>query len=159
LAMTLAGVASGILWISGRAPYPFAPVLALLLFLSGASLFISKVSGLAEKMRPFLGKTVRVQVWGSDLCGSPGSKFVFCAVRAVGPGLHVYLRPMPDGSPAHLKVAQPRGTTIGDARLEIGDAKYVQWAGSKIKKVEGAMALVLLVNGASLVEESPACVA
>ena len=155
LALVLTGVASGILWMSGRATHPFVPVVALLLFLAGASVFISKVSGLAEKMRPLLGKNVRVQAWGSDLPGNnPGSKFGVCAVRAVGPGLHVYLRPLPDGSPTHLKVAQPSGTTISDAGMEVGEARYVQWAGSKIMKVEGKIALVLVVTGGSLGREA-----
>src|ERR1700694_2791883 len=148
LALVLAGAALGVLWMSGRLPHPGAPVVALFLFLAGTSLF-SKVSGLAEKMRPLLGKNVRVQVWGSDLPGNPGSRFAVCPVRARGFGLHVLLRPWLDGGPTHLKVAQPRETTIGDAGLKIGEAKYVQWAGTKIKKVEGEMALVLIVNGGS----------
>jgi len=93
-----------------------------------------------------VGKNVCVQVWGLDLDASPGSRFTVHAVQAVGPGLHVYLRPVPNGSPIHLKVAQPLGTEISNVGFEISKAKYVQWAGSKIKKVEGEMALKLIVN-------------
>ena len=85
-------------------------------------------------------------VRGLDLAGSPGSKFTIDAVRALGAGLHVFLRPLPDGSPIHLKVAQPLGTQISNVGLEIAEAKYVQWAGSKIKKVQGEMALMLILN-------------
>jgi hypothetical protein len=42
-----------------------------------------------------------------------------------------------------LKIAQPRETTIGETGVEVGGAKYVQWAGKKIKKAEGEKALVL----------------
>ena len=150
LPLILLGVASGILWMSGRWPYPFAPVIALFLLLIGTTLLISKVGQLARRMRPLLGKNVRVQVWGSDLADSPGSRFTVHAVQAVGAGLHVYLRPVPNGSPKHLKVAQPLGTEISNVGFEISKAKYVQWAGSKIKKVEGEMALKLIVN-----DESP----
>ena len=145
LALIVAGVATGILWASGQVIHPFAPVVALLLFLAGAS-FFGKVSAYVEKMRPLVGKTVRVGVWGSALPGHPHSTFIVHAVQAVGPGLHVYLRPRAGGSPTHLKVAQPRETTIGEHGVEIAEAKYVQWAGTKIKKAEGEKALVLVVN-------------
>ncbi len=150
LPLILLGVASGIFWMSGRWPFPFAPVIALFLLLTGTTLLISKVGQLAKRMRPLLGKNVRVQVWGLDLAGSPGSSFTVHAVQAVGAGLHLYLRPVPNGSPIHLKVAQPLGTEISNLGVEISKAKYVQWAGSKIKKMEGEMALKLIVN-----DESP----
>jgi hypothetical protein len=146
LPLILLGVASGILWMSGRWPFPFVPVIALFLLLTGTTLLISKVGQLAKRMRPLLGKNVRVQVWGLDLAGSPGSRFTVHAVQAVGAGLHVYLRPVPNGSPIHLKVAQPLGTYISNVGVDISKAKYIQWAGLKIKKVEGEMALKLIFN-------------
>jgi hypothetical protein len=146
LPLILLGVASGILWMSGRWPFPFVPVIALFLLLTGTTLLISKVGQLAKRMRPLLGKNVRVQVWGLDLAGSPGSRFTVHAVQAVGAGLHVYLRPVPNGSPIHLKVAQPLGTYISNVGVDISKAKYIQWAGLKVKKVEGEMALKLIFN-------------
>ena len=142
LVLIVAGVAAGVVWASGRAPHPFVPVVALLLFLAGASLF-GKTSQLAESLRPLVGKSVRVQVWGAELPGHPGGEFRVSVVRALGPGLHVYLRPPPDGRPTHLKVAQPRDASVSDDGMEIRDAKYVQWRGRKIAKVPGAKALVL----------------
>ena len=146
LPLILLGVTSGILWISGRWPHPFALVVALFLLLTGTSLFISKVGELAKRMHPLVGKNVRARVWGLDLAGSPGSRFTIYAVRALGAGLHVFLCPLPDGSPIHLKVAQPLGTQISNVGLEISEAKYIQWAGSKIKKVQGERALKLIVD-------------
>jgi hypothetical protein len=148
--LILLGVASGILWMSGRWPFPFAPDIALFLLLTGTTLLISKVGQLSKRMRLLLGKNVRVQVWGLDLRVSPGSRFTVDAVQPLGAGLHVYLRPVPNGSPIHLKVAQPLGTEISNAGVDISKAKYVQCAGSKIKKVEGEMALKLIVA-----DESP----
>ncbi|HEX9121131.1 MAG TPA: hypothetical protein VF840_11380 [Terriglobales bacterium] len=146
LALIVAGIASGLLWATGRVLHPFVPVIALFLFLAGAS-FFGKVGKFAEKMRPLVGKNVRVQIWGLELPGNSDSEFSVHSVQAVGPGLHVYLRPLPDGSPTHLKIAQPRDTTIGEIGVEIGKAKYVQWAGKKIKKAEGEKALVFIVTG------------
>src|SRR4051812_5512562 len=144
LALMVVGVAAGVLWASGHVLHPFAPVVALLLFLAGAS-FFGNVSAYAEKMRPLVGKNVQVWVWGSELPGHPGSKFRVHSVHAIGVGLHVYLRASPADSPTHLKIAQPGETTVGDTRVEIGAAKYVQWAGKKIKKAKGEKALVLVV--------------
>ena len=145
LVLMAAGVTTGVVWASGRAPHPFVPVVALFLFLAGASLFV-KTSKLAESLRPLVGKSVLVQVWGAELPGQPGLEFTVHAVRALGPGLHLYLRP-PDGRPTNLKVAQPRDASVSDHGMEIRDAKYVQWRGRKIPKVPGAKALALSTNG------------
>jgi xanthosine utilization system XapX-like protein len=142
LGLIVAGVAVGILWASGRTSHPFLPVVALLLFLAGAS-FFSKTSRFAERMRPLVGKSVRAQVWGAELPGHAGVVFRLHSVAAVGAGLHLYLRPLPDGSPIHLKVAQPRGALLDDCGVELAEAKYVQWAGRKLAQAEGAKALVL----------------
>lgn len=143
LTFVAAGVVLGIVWAMGWLTQPIAPAAALLLFLVGAS-FFGKVGRFAEKLRPFAGKSARVQVWGSDLPGYSGSTFSVQSVQALGAGLHFYLRPLPDGRPTHLKIAQPRGTTISETGVEIAEAKYIQWAGRKIQKVEGEKALVVL---------------
>ena len=146
LALIGAGVAAGGLWASGRLAHPFAPVVALVLFLAGAS-FFGKASQFADKLRPLVGKHVRVRVWGLELHDrNSGSSFRVHMVRAIGPGLHFYLRPSPEGSPIHLKVAQPSGTRLGDTTVEISGAKYVQWAGKKIKKDEREKAFVLVIQ-------------
>ena len=135
--LVLAGIAVAIAFASKRMTQPFTPVVALFLFLAGASLF-GRAAGYAGKLSHLVGKTVKVKVWGSDLPGDIGSGFRLEKVRAIGVGLHLYLRPLPDGSPTHLKIAQPRGTVVGATGAEITDAKYVQWAGSKIKMSKDA---------------------
>lgn len=132
-ALIAAGIAIAIAFSTKRLTQPFTPVVALFLFLAGASLF-GKVAGLAGQISHLAGKTVKVKVWGSDLPGDTGSGFRLDKVRAIGPGLHLYLRPLPDGTSTHLKIAQPRGAVVGESGVEIVEAKYIQWAGSKIKK-------------------------
>jgi len=145
LALILAGLASGMLWATGRISQPFAPAVALLLFLAGTS-FFGSVSRFAERMRQLQGKSVRVQVWGSDLPGAAGAVFTIQSIRAIGPGLHLYLRPLPGGAPRHLKIAQPVRALMRDGTVEVGDAKYVQWDGRKVKKTEGTTALLLVLS-------------
>jgi hypothetical protein len=132
-ALILAGMAIAIAFASKRMTQPFTPVVALFLFLAGASLF-GRVAGLAGKVSHLVGKTVKVKVWGSDLPGDKGSGFRLDKVSALGAGLHLYLRPLPDGASTHLKIAQPRGAVVGQSGVEVIEAKYIQWAGSKIKK-------------------------
>src|SRR5690242_4426616 len=132
-ALIAAGVAVAIAFATKRMTHPFTPVLALILFLTGASLF-GRVAGLAGQLSHLVGKTVRVKVWGATLSGDAGSGFRLDKVSALGAGLHLHLRPLPDGVSTHLKIAQPRGATVGASGIEIADAKYIQWAVSKIKK-------------------------
>src|SRR5436309_872083 len=80
----------------------------------------------ADKMRPLVGAVVTVTVWGAPLSGA--ATFHLESVRTpLGPALHFYLRPLPEGKALHLKVAQPRGITVDDRSVAIGEAKYVQW--------------------------------
>ncbi len=142
LLLIVAGATSAILWASGRVKGPFLPFLALVLLFLGAS-FFGRVSEFSERMRPLIGKKVRVQVWGSALSDDSGDRFVVHAVRALGAGLHVYLRPLSNGSPKHLKVAQPIGAWMSADSVEVKEAKYVQWDGRMTKKAQGKKALVL----------------
>jgi hypothetical protein len=130
------------LWASGRALQPFLPVLALLLLLIAASLF-GKTNRFAERLRPLVGRRVRVLAWGAELPGVAGASFNLDKVLAIGPGLHIYLRLLPHGSSVHMKIAQPIGAKLDDRHIEIHGAKYVQWAGRKIPKMEGQPALAL----------------
>ena len=141
--LVVAALVLAALLMSGRVPYSLAPVVALLL-LAGAS-FFGKVSRLAEQMLPTVGRTGHVELWGSPPPGLSGAVRVD-AVRAVGAGLHFYLRPLPDGSSTHLKIAQPREVTIRDTGLEIAQAKYVQWAGRKIRRTEEKKPFVLVLE-------------
>jgi hypothetical protein len=141
-ALSVIAIVAGILWASGHARQPFIPVLALLLFLTAASLF-GKTSRFADRLRPLVGNRVRVLAWGAELPGYVGASFSLDKVLALGAGLHIYLRPLPNGLPIHLKVAQPEGAELDDRHVEIQAAKYIQWAGRKVPKVGGQAALVL----------------
>ncbi len=144
LACVLGAVAiiAATLWASGRARQPFLPVLALLLLFFAISLF-GKTNRFADRLRPLVGRSVRVLAWGSELPSVAGASFRLDKVLALGPGLHIYLRLLPHGSPIHMKIAQPSGATLDDRHIEINGAKYVQWAGRKIPKLGGQPALVL----------------
>lgn len=141
-ALGTVAIVAATLWANGRAPQPFIPVLALLLFLIAASLF-GKTNRFADRLRPLVGKRVRVLAWGAEPPGIVGASFRLDKVLALGAGLHIYLRPLPLGSPIHMKIAQPDGASLDDRRVEIRGAKYVQWAGRKVPKGEGHSALVL----------------
>lgn len=145
-ALVAAGVALAAAWAGGRVEHPFAPVGALLLLGAGGML-IPPTHGVAERMRPLVGKSVTAEAWGAELPGHAGVTFRVHAVRAVGAGLHLYLEPLPEGKPIHLKVAQPRDATVNERGAEVGGAKYVQWAGRKVEKSAGQKALVLRVPG------------
>jgi hypothetical protein len=144
LAVVLGAVAivTATLWASGRTRQPFLPVLALLLLVIAASLF-GKTNRFADRLRPLVGRKVRVFTWGAELPGVAGASFILDKVLAIGPGLHIYLRLVPHGSPVHMKVAQPSDAEIDDLQIEIHGAKYVQWAGRKIPKMKGQSALFL----------------
>ncbi len=145
LVMVVAGVALGAAWASGRVGHPFAPALALLLLGAGGML-LPRTHSFAARMRPLVGKSVRAQAWGAELPGHPGAAFRLDAVRALGAGLHLYLAPLPEGKAVHLKVAQPRDAAVDQRGVEIGGAKYIQWAERKVAKSEREKALVLRIT-------------
>ena len=140
--LAVAGATLGAVWAIGKMSNPFTPVAALLLILAGASLF-GKASRFAERMSPLVGKKVHARVWDAELAGDPRSEFTIHAVRAIGAGLHLYLQPSAGGASIHLKVVQPQEVDLDESGVQIGEAKYVQWAGKKIAKVAGKKALLL----------------
>lgn len=141
-ACVLAGGIAATVWLSGRARSPFLPFIALILIFVGAN-FFSKISELSERMRSLIGKKVRIQIWGSALKYEGTEVFVLLSVSAIGAGLHIYLSPMPKGSPKHLKIAQPRGATLDKKSVGVGDAKYIQWEGRMTNKLKNEKAFAL----------------
>jgi len=111
---------------------PAAIVVALVLFL-GCGTLLSKAGGLARGLASWVNKRVHVEVWGSALPGQGESVFEVHAVRALGAGLHIYLR-HGNEPPRDLKVAQPRLATLGESQVIIREAAYVQWAGKRIPR-------------------------
>jgi len=142
VALGAVAIVAATLWASGRVRQPFIPVLALFLLVIAATLF-GKTNRFADRLRPLVGRKVRVVAWGAELPGVAGATFILDKVLAIGPGLHIYLRLAPHGSPVHMKIAQPSGATLDDLQIEISGAKYVQWAGRKIPKRRGQSALFL----------------
>jgi hypothetical protein len=71
-------------------------------------------------------------------------------VNVIGAGTHLFFT-MPDGSSAHLKVAQPRDATLAPDRVTIAGARYVQWNATKLERNDEAAAVsIVLVASAAL---------
>lgn len=137
LAFLAVGVAALCYAARGTGRRPIGIVVAIAAFLVAGSL-ISALPAVVIRLRPFIGKTVTARAWGTALSG--GDAFEMTSVRAIGPGLHIYLRPSGGGSPIHLKIAQPRGVHINDSGLEVHTAKYLQWADHKPERDDAAPA-------------------
>ncbi len=122
-----------------------ALAIGLACFLIAASSF-SNAGQLAPSLRPFVKRSVRVEVWGASLPATTAPLFELDSVSAVGAGLLIHLRAISGGPRTLLKVAQPGSARLEGARLEIGEARYVSWAGTKLKPHVGKPALVLLID-------------
>jgi len=110
-------------------------IAGLLLMLLAAPL--SHAGRIRKSLRPFVGRSVRLEVWGSPIDPSP---MTIDSVIAVGAGLHLYFRS--NGHRTHMKIAQPKTIAISGDRIEIPQAKYVQSAGRALPKRD-APAVVL----------------
>ena len=96
---------------------------------------------LAKSLRPLLGKPLRFEVWG--VAADADARFEIETASAFGAGLLIHLHRVPGGPRLLLKVAQPRAARREDGLLEIGEAAYVSWAGTRLARVVGAPALVI----------------
>lgn len=110
--------------------------LALVCFFIAGTVF-SKAYQLAESLRPFVKKTVRVEVWGIPVPDSSQPIFEIDSIKALGAGLLIHLRATSGGPRSLLKVAQPTSATLREGRIEISEATYVSWAGTKLKRAVG----------------------
>jgi xanthosine utilization system XapX-like protein len=152
LALVAAGLMLGLAYASGKVCHPFAPVMALLLFLAGGML-LPRTYEISDQMCPCLRTSVEAKAWGSGLPGFEGAAFRLHRTAAFGAGLHLYFLPEDSDTRLHLKVAQPRAVVQSEHGVEIGTAKYVQWCGKKVKRVQGEKALVLLLTATPLSSE------
>lgn len=109
---------------------------AVVCFLIAGTVF-SKAYQLANSLRPFVKKFVRVEVWGIPLPASSEAIFEIDSVSAFGAGLLIHLRATSGGPRSLLKVAQPKSARLEEGRIEIGEAAYVSWAGTKLKPAVG----------------------
>ena len=123
---------------------PFGAALAMISFALGASL-LGKAGRLSAALRPLLGRTVRVEVWGEPLPGPHDGSFAVETITGIGAGLYFRLAG-PDDSGGILKIAQPDAETLADGRIEIGAASYVQWARKTLPRPAGTRAPALALT-------------
>ncbi len=138
----LAGVWVGFLSAEYR---PFAAAFALIGFFFAAT-FLGRAGRIAVALKPVVGRTVRVEVWGAPLPGPDGGLWEVQTIIALGVGLLLHLRSESSDSGGILKVAQPGRETLGDERIEIATASYVQWAGRKLERPPGTAAPALILG-------------
>jgi len=115
-------------------------------FLSGSAL--SKATQIVGALKPFVKDPVRVEVWGAPPPASGEATFEIVSIFSIGPALYFRLQAISGGPPSLMKVAQPQSAKVEEGRIEIAEAAYVSWAGTKIKPTAGAKmpAVVLLTS-------------
>jgi hypothetical protein len=90
---------------------------------------------------------VRVSAWGEPLPGSAGALYVVETITGIGAGLYIQLfRHDDENSGGVLKIAQPQGESLGDERIEIASAKYVQWGRIRVERPVGTSAPALVIT-------------
>ena len=138
----LTGIAAALL--NAQWSLPGIGVGLVFFFLAGTT--FSRASQIARSLRPFVKESVRVEVWGVPLPASGESVFEIDSISAIGAGLLIQLRATSGGRRSLLKVAQPGSARLEEGRIEIGEARYVSWAGKKLRPAVGKKlsALVLL---------------
>jgi hypothetical protein len=125
--------------------YRFAAiVVALVAFLLAATV-LSRAGELARTLAPYVKRSVHVQVWGTALPATDGSPLEVDSIRALSAGLLIHLRPGAGGARTLLKVAQSGAARLEDDRLEIAEARYVSWGGTKMKREPGHPAVTISV--------------
>ena len=97
---------------------------------------------LPATLRSFRNHVVNVRLWGTPPSVPSGADLVVESVNVIGAGLHVFFV-AGAGRSIHLKVAQPRDTTVSPKGIVINMAKYIQWSGSTVPRAEGAPAVVV----------------
>ena len=143
VALGLVGVGIGINATEYR---PFGAMLATLSFVLGASL-LGRPARLSTALRPLVGRVVRISAWGEPLPGSAGALYVIETITGFGAGLHIQLfRHDDEESGGILKIAQPANESLGDERIEIASAKYVQWARRRVDRPVGTSAPALVIT-------------
>jgi Na+-transporting methylmalonyl-CoA/oxaloacetate decarboxylase gamma subunit len=144
LVFTILGLAGLAAFLSTRWNLVGLGVAVVFLFLAGTA--FSNATQIAKAIRRFVKESVRVEVWGAALPASGAVIFEIVSISAFGAGLLIRLRATPGGPALLLKVAQPRAARLEEGRIEISEAAYVSWAGTRIKAAAGTKmpALVLL---------------
>lgn len=82
-------------------------------------------------------------VWDAPLPGSGDAHYEAVSIVAFGAALLIHLRAVPGGPRILLKVAQPGSGRVEGNRLELADARYISWNGTRLPRSAGIAALVL----------------
>jgi hypothetical protein len=120
---------------------PIAVALVCLLLLATS---LSHAGRLSEALRSFRNRPVEILVWGEPLPGQTEASQIE-SIRAIGAGLHFFLT-RDNSTPAHLKIAQPQSTRVGERTAEIGEARYVQWESRKLPRTTGTPAVTVVIR-------------
>lgn len=142
LAVGMAALAAAMLTTQFRF---LAVFIAAVAFLLGGTAF-SNAGRLARSLAPFVKRSVRVKVWGAPLTATDDSPLEIGSIMAAGAGLLIYLRTGPNGKRTLLKVAQPGSARVEADRVEISEARYVSWGGTKLQPAAGHPAVVLSIT-------------
>jgi len=141
VAIGCAGVASSLMTSTLR----FAGVALAVACFFVAGTMLSAASAMAVQARSLVDESVRVEVWGRPLQISPNEpNAVVESVKVFGAALLIRLGPAVGGRHKLLKIAQPKHLTVLEGRVEIREARYVSWAGTKLKRAAGAPAVVFV---------------
>ena len=144
----LVAVAAAVAFAAGVLTSQFSfVVLGMAAALLLASSF-SQAGRLTEPLQRFRHRAVAVRVWGASLPVPNGAAMTITSVKSLGAGLHIYLQLGTNDSPAHLKVAQPKGVLLEPGTLVIESASYVQWSGKRLPRAIGSPALVITMAAA-----------
>jgi len=115
--------------------------------LLGTSLSTSRRS-LTHAIERFQNHAVEVRLWGAPPPDLSGATLVLTSVNALGAGAHVFFGDQAGGR-VHLKVAQPQDPSLAPDRVVIGSARYVQWNGKRLSRVDSAPAVSIALSEAS----------
>ena len=122
---------------------------ALLIALAGLLLVASRISHagrLAAALHDLPFRVVQVQVWGTPLTLGHDTGFRVETVRAFGAAVLIWLRPLSEGRPILLKIAQPRPALMQGQTIEIRQARYVQWNNRQLPPVADSPAVKIEVR-------------
>lgn len=125
----------------------FFIVAALPLVLLATSLPTSALP-LSRALNRFTNQAVDVRLWGAQPPNTSGSALTLTSVNVLGVGVHLFFKAS-DGNSMHLKIAQPRKTTIARDHITIEAVRYVQWNRTKLKPGDTSVAVSIALSGSS----------
>jgi hypothetical protein len=124
----------------------FLVTFVLLIVFSIAGTALSKATRFKKLLRPFVKRKVSIEVWGVPIPDLSRPVFEIDSISALGAGLLIHLRTNSGGPRVLLKIAEPVSTTIHEGHIEISDARYVSFAGMKLKRIPGSNAVDFIVS-------------